>query len=104
VGATDQALGVHNRPPLGTGGEAKDGGARLQQFAGCRSSFHVLATGPATDFKVRCYAEGLSGAGLRIEFDASPALYEPAGLAGQEQAVLGVLHDPVRDPERRLPR
>jgi hypothetical protein len=57
---------------------------------------------PATDFKVRCYAEGLSGAGLRIEFEAGRGFSAKCPQHSQYLVHAGgIIH---QEPSRRVQR
>ncbi|MFD3496882.1 amino acid adenylation domain-containing protein [Streptomyces sp. NPDC058678] len=54
------------------------------RFAGHPTTRHNLSTGPVEDLAVNVY-DRADGAGLRVDFDASPALYADAELAAHHR-------------------
>ncbi len=63
-------------------------------FGDCRTVANTLASAPTEDLSI--YARGPSGGGrLRIDFDANPALYQPAELAGHQDRFLRLLRSVI---------
>ncbi|WP_319949612.1 condensation domain-containing protein [Streptomyces halobius] len=74
------------------------------EFAGARSEARSLAAGPVDDLTVHVYGRG-DGAGLRIDYDGNPALYEERELAAHQARFLDLLgriadSDPHAQPSR----
>ncbi|MCA6090795.1 condensation domain-containing protein [Streptomyces sp. SCA3-4] len=59
-------------------------------FAGAASEAHNLAAGPVEDLSVNVY-DRADGSGLRIDFDANPARYDAAEVAGHQRRFLDLL-------------
>lgn len=70
------------------------------RFAGCASRFHVLATGPASDFRLNCY--GSAGEKPLLEFEVNPNLYDQEEIDLREKSILDLLHRLVSEPDREL--
>ncbi|TJZ58896.1 hypothetical protein FCH28_01695 [Streptomyces piniterrae] len=74
------------------------------EFAGAPGDAHHLATGPVEDLTVNLYDRG-DGAGLRIDYDGNPALYEDRELASHQARFLDLLGRIAdTDPHTPLPR
>jgi nonribosomal peptide synthetase DhbF len=71
------------------------------RFAGYPSTTEILAGGPVDDLTLAVYDRGDAG-GLRIDFDANPALYRAEELLGHQQRFLRLLEAIVAAPERPL--
>ncbi|MEW2355928.1 amino acid adenylation domain-containing protein [Spirillospora sp. NPDC029432] len=52
-------------------------------FAGVPARMHALTTGPITDLSVNIY-DNLDGAGMRVDFEANPALYTAEQIAAHQ--------------------
>ncbi|WP_432046073.1 amino acid adenylation domain-containing protein [Streptomyces asiaticus] len=63
---------------------------------------HPLSTGPVNDLKINFYGAAASGRGIRVEFDADPALYDEREIAAHQQRLMRVLEWAVGQPERRI--
>lgn len=70
------------------------------RFRGCASEFHVLATGPASNFRVNCYG-GLTGDHL-LEYEVNPCIYDENALTGHQERLSDLLLDLVSSPDVRL--
>src|SRR5258708_30583610 len=62
---------------------------------------HNLSNGSADDLAVFVYDRG-DGKGLRIDFDANPALYSAKDLADHQQRLVRLVDAIVRDPGRPI--
>ena len=71
------------------------------RFAGHPATTHNLSNGSADDLAVFVYDRG-DGKGLRIDFDANPALYSAKDLADQQQRLVRLVEAIVRDPSRPI--
>src|SRR5882757_2465255 len=71
------------------------------RFAGHGATTHNLSNGSADDLAVFVYDRG-DGNGLRIDFDANPALYSAKDLAGHLQRLARLVDAIVRDPSRPI--
>ncbi|MFD4983089.1 amino acid adenylation domain-containing protein, partial [Streptomyces sp. NPDC058383] len=60
-------------------------------FGGHRAEAHSLSTGPVDDISFNVYDRG-TGAGLQIDFDANPDLYEDDALRAYQETFLDFLH------------
>ncbi|MFC7728919.1 amino acid adenylation domain-containing protein [Actinomadura keratinilytica] len=71
-------------------------------FAGLPGRMHALTTGPVDDLSINIY-DNFDGAGLRVDFDAHPALYTPGEVAAHQERYLRLLRALGRvDPATRL--
>src|SRR6202048_3417734 len=68
------------------------------RFAGHPATTHNLSNGSADDLAVFVYDRG-DGKGLRIDFDANPALYRAKDLADHQQRLVRLVDAIVRDPD-----
>jgi nonribosomal peptide synthetase DhbF len=68
------------------------------RFAGHPATTHNLSNGSADDLAVFVYDRG-DGKGLRIDFDANPALYSAKDLADHQQRLVRLVEAIVRDPD-----
>lgn len=59
-------------------------------FAGVRSSLHVLTSGPIEDLFVNFYQHG-AGAPIHVDFAANPRLYEEDSLGRHHRRFLALL-------------
>ncbi len=71
------------------------------RFAGYPTTTHNLSNGSAEDLAMFVYDRG-DGKGLRIDFDANPALYSAKDLADHQQRLLRLVDAIVRDPGRPI--
>src|ERR1700676_2990046 len=71
------------------------------RFAGHLATPHNLSNGSADDLGVFVYNRG-DGKGLRIDFDANPALYSAKDLADHQRRLVRLLDAIVRDPDRPI--
>src|ERR1700730_6157897 len=71
------------------------------RFAGHPATTHNLSNGSADDLAVFVYDRG-DGKGLRIDFDANPALYSAKDLADHQQRLVRLVEAIVRDPDRPI--
>ncbi|MGV9850789.1 condensation domain-containing protein, partial [Streptomyces sp. NPDC003442] len=72
------------------------------RFGESRATPHPLSTGPVNDLKINFYGTAASGRGIRVEFDADPALYDERELAAHQERLVRVLEWAVGQPERRI--
>ncbi|AZQ32225.1 amino acid adenylation domain-containing protein [Streptomyces cyaneochromogenes] len=63
---------------------------------------HPLSTGPVNDLKINFYGTADSGTGVRVEFDADPALYDARELAAHQGRLVRILEALAEDPECRI--
>ena len=73
------------------------------RFAGHSVTPHNLSNGSADDLAVFIYDRG-DDQGLRIDFDANPALYGKEELAAHQQRFLKLVEAITRDPGQRIGR
>ncbi|WP_369359725.1 amino acid adenylation domain-containing protein [Streptomyces sp. cg2] len=66
------------------------------------STVHPLSSGPVTDLKINFWGSADPDAGLRLEFDADPALYSAAELTAHQVRFLRVLEAVAADPAVRV--
>ncbi|MET9296163.1 amino acid adenylation domain-containing protein [Streptomyces sp. NPDC003077] len=59
-------------------------------FAGAPTTAHNLTTGPVEELTVNVY-DRADGRGLRVDYDANPALYEDADVARHQQRFMDLL-------------
>jgi nonribosomal peptide synthetase DhbF len=71
------------------------------RFAGHPVTTHNLSNGSAEDLAVFVYDRG-DGKGLRIDFDANPALYSAKDLADHQERLVKLLDAIIRDPSRPI--
>ncbi|HEY2211871.1 MAG TPA: amino acid adenylation domain-containing protein, partial [Bradyrhizobium sp.] len=71
------------------------------RFAGHPVTTHNLSNGSAEDLAIFVYDRG-DGKGLRIDFDANPALYTAQDLADHQQRLVRLLDAIIRDPDRPI--
>src|SRR6202022_318704 len=71
------------------------------RFARHPATTHNLSNGSADDLAVFVYDRG-DGKGLRIDFDANPALYSAKDLADHQQRLVRLVDAIVRDPGRPI--
>src|SRR3982075_3777867 len=71
------------------------------RFAGHPATTHNLSNGSGDDLAVFVYDRG-DGKGLRIDFDANPALYSAKDLADHQQRLARLVDAMVRDPGRPI--
>jgi nonribosomal peptide synthetase DhbF len=71
------------------------------RFAGHPATTHNLSNGSGDDLAVFVYDRG-DGKGLRIDFDANPALYSAKDLADHQQRLVRLVDAIVRDPGRPI--
>src|SRR6202048_4866073 len=71
------------------------------RFAGHPATTHNLSNGSGDDLAVFVYDRG-DGKGLRIDFDANPALYSAEDLADHQQRLVRLVDAIVRDPGRPI--
>ena len=71
------------------------------RFAGHPATTHNLSNGSADDLAVFVYDRG-DGKGLRIDFDANPALYSAKDLADHQQALVRLIEAIVCDSDRPI--
>ncbi len=71
------------------------------RFAGHPATTHNLSNGSADDLAMFVYDRG-DGRGLRIDFDANPALYSAKDLADHQQRLVRLVEAIVRDPDRPI--
>ncbi|MGP3924193.1 amino acid adenylation domain-containing protein [Streptomyces sp. 8N616] len=86
LGPTVNVMGFENEPAFGP----------------CPSVLHPLSTGPVNDLKINFYGTAAARAGVRVEFDADPALYSEAELTAHQARFLRVLEAVVADPRVRI--
>jgi hypothetical protein len=72
------------------------------RFTGCESEFHVLATGPATNFRINCYGDPATDGSLLLEFEVNPALYDEDQLGIHRDGLLRLLDELLASPGRPL--
>ncbi|MFE9007766.1 condensation domain-containing protein, partial [Streptomyces sp. NPDC007875] len=63
---------------------------------------HPLSTGPVNDLKINFYGAAGSGTGIRVEFDADPALYDERDIAAHQERLVRVLEWVAEQPDRRI--
>ena len=61
------------------------------QFAGSRSTNHLLANGPVDDLNVHLFSDPSEQGAWRVEFDANPALYDREFVACLQRRFLRLL-------------
>src|SRR6266404_3251908 len=71
------------------------------RFGGHPATTHNLCNGSGDDLAVFVYDRG-DGKGLRIDFDANPALYSAKDLADHQQRLVRLVDAIVRDPGRPI--
>jgi nonribosomal peptide synthetase DhbF len=71
------------------------------RFDGHSVSVHNLSNGSVEDLAIFVYDRG-DGKGLRIDFDANPALYSAADLDAHQQRFLKLLEALVDNPDRLI--
>ncbi|MEU4794393.1 amino acid adenylation domain-containing protein [Streptomyces sp. NPDC023327] len=71
-------------------------------FGDSPSVAHPLSTGPVNDLKINFYGTADSRAGLRVEFDADPELYDERDLIAHQDRLVRVLEAVASDPQRPL--
>src|ERR1700676_36938 len=71
------------------------------RFAGHLATPHNLSNGSADDLGVFVYNRG-DGKGLRIDFDANPALYSAKDLADHQRRLVRLVEAIVRDPGQAI--
>ncbi|WP_344940885.1 amino acid adenylation domain-containing protein [Actinomadura miaoliensis] len=59
-------------------------------FAGLPARMHPITTGPIDDLSINIY-DNFDGAGMRVDFDAHPALYTPEEVAAHQERYLRLL-------------
>jgi enterobactin synthetase component F len=64
---------------------------RLPEFAGLEASQHVLGTGPVDDITLS-FRGGPDAAGLRLEIEANPGLYDAADIAAHATRLRHFIH------------
>ncbi|MTD54647.1 condensation domain-containing protein [Amycolatopsis pithecellobii] len=69
-------------------------------FTGCESEFRVLATGPASNFRVNCYGEATRD--LLLEYEVNSRLYDEFQLARHQEGMLSSLDQLITTPDTRL--
>ncbi|MER6169537.1 amino acid adenylation domain-containing protein, partial [Streptomyces violaceorubidus] len=70
-------------------------------FAGLPTGMHPLWTGPVKDLTVVSFGDpAASDHGIRLEFDANPALYTEAELAAHQDRFVAFLETAAADPDR----
>ncbi|WP_367042216.1 amino acid adenylation domain-containing protein [Streptomyces sp. Je 1-332] len=72
--------------------------ANEPRFGDSPSVAHPLSTGPVNDLKVNFYGTADSHAGLRVEFDADPELYDERDLAAHQDRLVRLLEAVAADP------
>ncbi|MEU7134391.1 AMP-binding protein [Streptomyces sp. NPDC046261] len=71
-------------------------------FAGAPSEAHNVCAGPVEDLNINIY-DRADGSGLRIDYDANPALYDDAEIAAHQRRFLDLLTRIAgSDPHRPL--
>jgi hypothetical protein len=73
------------------------------RFAGNRSTVHNLSNGPVDDLSIVVY-DRADSKGVRIDFDANPALYNSEELTKHQQRFLRLLETFVADPSQPISR
>jgi nonribosomal peptide synthetase DhbF len=73
------------------------------RFAGHRSTVHNLSNGPVDDLSIVVY-DGSRSNGVRIDFDANPALYSIDELANHQQRFSRLLGAIAADPSQPIGR
>jgi len=73
------------------------------RFAGHPVTPHNLSNGSADDLAIFVYDRG-DDKGLRIDFDANPALYSAEALAAHQQRFLNLVEAVTRDPGQHIGR
>ncbi|MFD0552533.1 amino acid adenylation domain-containing protein [Streptomyces rectiviolaceus] len=76
--------------------------ANEPRFGDSPSVAHPLSTGPVNDLKINFYGTADSHAGLRVEFDADPELYDERDLATHQDRLVRVLEAVAADPLRSV--
>ncbi len=71
------------------------------RFADCAAVANNLSLGPVDDLALSVYDRS-DGGPIRIDFDANPARYGEADLAGCQERFLRLLEAAVADPERPI--
>ena len=71
------------------------------RFGSHPATTHNLSNGSADDLAMFVYDRG-DGKGLRIDFDANPALYRAKDLADHQQRLARLVEAIVRDPDRPI--
>ncbi|MFD2419411.1 condensation domain-containing protein [Amycolatopsis pigmentata] len=70
------------------------------RFTDCASEFRVLATGPASNFRVNCYGDATGD--LLLEYEANSNSYDEAQLARHQEGILSLLDELATMPDARL--
>ena len=73
------------------------------RFAGHRTTVHNLSNGPLEDLSIAVYDQSDSS-GVRIDFDANPALYSIDELANHQQRFLRLLGTIAANPSQPIGR
>ncbi|MCU1642133.1 MAG: Dimodular nonribosomal peptide synthase, partial [Nocardia sp.] len=93
-GAAEQGVGADGQPELGRGFVGPVINIMLFpagiDFAGVRSSLHVLTSGPIEDLFVNFYQHG-AGAPIHVDFAANPRLYDEDSLGRHHRRFLALL-------------
>ncbi|MET9490260.1 amino acid adenylation domain-containing protein [Nocardia sp. NPDC006630] len=93
-GAAEQGAGAEGQPKVGRGFVGPVINIMLFpagiDFAGVRSSLHVLTSGPIEDLFVNFYQHG-AGAPIHVDFAANPRLYDEDSLGRHHRRFLALL-------------
>jgi thioester reductase-like protein len=73
------------------------------RFAGMPAVAHNLSAGPVEDLSIGLYARS-DGSGMRVDFDANPACYEPDALRAHQRNFLQLLESVVAEPDQPVGR
>ncbi|MEU9206051.1 amino acid adenylation domain-containing protein, partial [Streptomyces sp. NPDC048332] len=71
-------------------------------FGGLGTVMHPLSTGPVRDLSVTSFGDPLGDDGVRLDFDANPALYTEAELAAHQDRFIDFLTTLAADPTAPL--
>ncbi|WP_328489126.1 non-ribosomal peptide synthetase [Streptomyces zaomyceticus] len=71
-------------------------------FGDSPAHVHPLSTGPVNDLKINFYGTATSRGGIRVEFDADPALYDACEIEAHQDRLVRVLERIAADPAERV--
>ncbi|MFJ8661914.1 amino acid adenylation domain-containing protein [Streptomyces sp. NPDC093795] len=71
-------------------------------FGDSPAHVHPLSTGPVNDLKINFYGTATSRGGIRVEFDADPALYDAREIEAHQDRLVRVLERIAADPTERV--
>ncbi|MFH8626589.1 amino acid adenylation domain-containing protein [Streptomyces vietnamensis] len=71
-------------------------------FGDSPARVHALSTGPVNDLKINFYGAATARGGIRVEFDADPALYDAREVESHQDRLVRVLERIASDPTERV--